>query len=288
MKYLLLCLCMSAYMANATNDPLVKVYERFAKKMSGYEYVSNDNDPKASFLMSTSEITNFDYLEFLYETKQKQGVEAYQAMLPDTSLWKDFPSFGETLASTYHDHPAYHKYPVVNISHDQARTYCNWLQEVLNKNKLTSGYQVQVKLPSVEEWTYAATGGGHEDNKLPWPGLYLEHEGEIRAFYNRISQYDIVRDEKEGLKIFDSFYYYPYPERYGIFMGDVHELETGFWSLAHMAGNAAEFMEEKGITKGGSWRDPAYYMMNRISQTYEGSGASISNGFRVLVRLIPE
>ncbi|MDW3190712.1 MAG: SUMF1/EgtB/PvdO family nonheme iron enzyme [Cytophagales bacterium] len=279
---------MSANLAHEINDPLVKAYERFAKKMSGYEYVANDGDPGASFLMSTSEITNFDYLEFLYQTKQQKGLEAYHQMLPDTSLWREVPPFGETLEVTYHNHPAYHKYPVVNITHDQAKEYCAWLQDVLSQNELVNGYQVQVKLPSVEEWTYAATGGGDDDNKLPWSGLELEHEGQTRAFYNKISQFDILRDEEDSIKIYDSSYYYPYPQRYGIFMGDVHQLETGFWDLAHMAGNAAEFIEEKGVTKGGSWRDPAYYLMNRVLQTYEGSGASISNGFRVLVKLIPE
>lgn len=288
MKYLFLCLCMSGFLAHAAKDPLVKTYERFAKKMSGYEYVANDQDPNASFLMSTSEITNLDYLEFLFETKQIHGLNAYNEMLPDTSLWAEFPDFGETLEITYHHHPAYHNYPVVNISHEQARQYCRWLQEVLNRKKLVTGYQVQVKLPSVEEWTYAATDGGDDDNKLPWPGRELEYQGETRAFYNKISQYDVLKDENNQLQIFDSSYYFPHPERYGIFLGDVHHLAAGFSNLSHMAGNAAEFMEEKGMTKGGSWRDPAYYLLNHVSQTYKGSGASISNGFRVLVKLIPE
>ncbi len=287
MKYLFLCLCMSGFLAHA-GDPLIKAYERFAKKMSGYEYVTNDLDPKASFLMSTSEITNLDYLEFLFETRKKDGMKAYQEMLPDSSLWRAFPGFGEILEITYHDHPAYHSYPVVNISYEQASKYCRWLQEVLNQNKLATGYKVEVKLPSVEEWTYAATNGGHEGNKLPWSGRDLEHEGEKRAFFNSISQYDIIKDDEGELKILDNSFYYPYPERYGVFLGDVHYLETGFWNLSHMAGNAAEFVEEKGVTKGGSWRDPAHYLLNHVSQTYEGSGASISNSFRVLVKLIPE
>lgn len=288
MKYLILCLCICGHLAHATNDPLVKAYERFAKKMSGYEFVSNHQDPEASFLMFTSEITNLDYLEFLFETKQQQGLEVYNKMLPDTSLWRAFPGFGETLEFTYHNHPAYHQYPAVNISYEQATRYCEWLEGVLNRNEMVMGYKLQVKLPSLEEWTYAASDGGVEDNTLPWPGRSLVQEGQRRAFYNEISQFDILKDNEDGLKIYDNSFYYPHPERYGIFLGDVHYLETGFWNLAHMAGNAAEFVEEKGVTKGGSWRDPAYYMLNHVSQTYEDTGASISNGFRVLVKLVPD
>ncbi len=289
MKYLFLCLSMSTLWAHAANDPLVKAYERFAKKMSGYEYVSNDLDPKASFLMSTSEITNLDYLEFLYAMKTTEGKEVYQSMLPDSSQWQAFPTFGATLEEVYHDHPGYHHFPAVNITHDQARAYCEWLEGVLRKNELTSGYTVEVKLPSLREWTYAATKGGNEKNQLPWDGLNLHKEGEPRAIYNEISQFDVLRSENgTDLKILESSYYYPYPKRYGTFMGDVHSLATGFWNLAHMAGNVAEFVEEKGYTKGGSWQDPAFYLLNHVTQEYEGDGASISNGFRVLVKLTPE
>lgn len=287
MKYLFLCVCMSGYLALATNDPLVKAYERFARKVSGYEYVSNDLDPNASFLLSTSEITNVDYLEFLYQTRQTKGQEAYKHLLPDTTLWEVYPTFGETLKELYLRHPVYQDFPVVNISHDQAKAYCQWLSTILNQNEFREGYSVEVNLPTEAQWTYAATGADSE-NQLPWPGEFLENGDETRAYFNRISQFDLLRDDNDSLHIYESSYYYPHPTHMGTFLGDVHSLETGFWSLAHMGGNAAEFVAEKGTTKGGSWQDTAYYLMNKIAQSYEGNGASISNGFRVLVKLIPE
>ena len=287
MKYMVLFLCMPGLLADTSTDPLVKAYEKFARKMSGYEYVANEQDPTASFLMSTSEITNLDYLEFLHETRTTRGQEAHDRMLPDTSRWEDYPTFGSTLAGLYHHHPVYHRFPVVNITHEQARAYCQWLQGVLNTIDWITGHRVEVKLPSVEEWTYAATGG-IPDNPLPWPGTALIHGKETRAFYHQISPFDLIRDETGKLSFVDSIQYFEYPAQIGIFLGDVHELETGFWGLAHLGGNAAEFVEEPGITKGGSWRDPAYYLQNHVAQNYQGSGASVSHGFRVLVRLVPD
>lgn len=286
MKFLLLSLCLPAILIPVSNDRLVKSYERFAKKMAGYEYVSNEADPQASFLMSTSEITNLDYLEFLYETRKAKGEEAYLQMLPDTSLWQDFPIYGGTLEIVYHDHPGYHYFPVVNISYKQARSYCGWLQEVLNRTEWLTGYQLEVKLPSIAEWTYAATSGGNPDNLLPWSEANLGTPNEPRAFYTQINPFAVRRAADGELMIHENFN--SNSEQSGAFLGDVHQLETGFWGLAHMAGNAAEFVEEKGYTKGGSWRDPAYYLLNDVSQRYEGTGASPSNGFRVLVKLVPD
>ncbi len=283
----MLCFCISITLINTTKAQLIKTYERFSKKMAGYEYISNDHDPEASFLMSTSEITNLDYLEFLHDIKKIQGKEAFDNMMPDTALWINFPRFGQTLVEVYHDHPAYHDFPAVNIKHEQAVAYCEWLEGVLSTNEWIKGYQVEVKLPSVQEWTYAATGADSA-NYLPWPGEELQYRGMTRAYYNRISQFDILRDANDSLQIAESSFYYPYPSSSNTFLGDVHDLETGFWGLAHMAGNASEFVAERGIKKGGSWQDPAYYLMNKVSQTYEGSGASISTGFRVLVKLTPE
>ena len=47
--------------------------------------------------------------------------------------------------------------PVINITYDEAILYCEWLGDLLSK---------KIRLPSVEEWEYAARGGvnGGDDN----------------------------------------------------------------------------------------------------------------------------
>jgi hypothetical protein len=54
-----------------------------------------------------------------------------------------------------------------------------------------------------------------------------------------------------------------------------------------MAGNIEEFVAEEGYSKGGSWRDPGYYLQNYVHQTYNReSSASNFRGFRFAMEVV--
>lgn len=263
-------------------DGLTRSYEKFSNKMSGYEYVSNTTNPKSSFLMSKCEVTNFEYLEFLYDLRQNVSTDYYNTMLLDTNQWLGYSNQGELLAEYYNSHPAYHSYPVVNVTFEQAKAYCEWVQKKLTKNDIVADYNIDVRLPTTSEWNYAASSGQYI-SLLPFPGESLtDTKGNLKCNYNKIKEVDISITDSMSLILNDSDKYFPYPDH---ITQTVYSGEKGYNSLLNLAGNVAEFVQEKGVTKGGSWADPARKMLNSESGEYSGSGKSIKNGFRVLIEI---
>ena len=59
------------------------------------------------------------------------------------------------------------------------------------------------------------------------------------------------------------------------------------FKLYNLAGNVEEYVAEKGITKGGGWKDTGYYLQNFVSQTYDSTEAvSCDRGFRVAMEIL--
>ncbi len=89
-----------------------------------------------SFYMDETEITNLDYLEYLYWLNRIFGdefPEVYRKALPDTLVWRDKLAYNEPLISLYLRHPAYHDYPVVGVNWLQASDYCIWRSDRVNE-----------------------------------------------------------------------------------------------------------------------------------------------------------
>lgn len=259
-----------------------QVDKKFAKKMKYYAYIDH---PDEAYFLSAREVTNLDYLEFIYSIERDYGSDSSSQLALDTFLWEQsFPS-AESMTAYYHKHPAYHNYPVVNVSHEKAELYCQWLEKTLNEQEHLQFAQYKVSLPSEEEWIYAASGE-YTESSFPWYGEGLrDGKGDYICNFNAVSQLDIALNENKELVVLEdtsSTGYTPiqiHPTMaYNDFNNDLYD----------MGGNIAEFVSEKGITKGGSFLDPGYYLRNEVSQSYSGSGAAVNHGFRVMVKLIPK
>ncbi len=128
-----------------------------------------------NLFIDETEVSNFSWLEFLYWEKREKPT-MYNKMLPDTNCWTHADvGNADKLISHYHDYPAYRDYPAVGISYEQAIEFCNWRTDRVNEflyiraNKLKysadSNYaakapkKVKYRLPSKEEWEYAAAAG---------------------------------------------------------------------------------------------------------------------------------
>ena len=150
------------------------------------KYLSSDN-----FKISKKEITFNQFDSFCNATNRE---------LPDDSEW----GRGDR--------------PAINISYNDAQSYCSWLSELIGK---------RIRLPNVQEWEYAARGGikGGDNNSYSGGNLL---ESVAWCKYNTKS-----KTEPVGLKR---------PNELGIF---------------DMSGNVFEYclsLEDSMIVlKGGSW-----------------------------------
>lgn len=287
--------------AQDKHQNLEKKRKKFLKKFSGWAHIpkghitiSNDSLKLGDFYMLKTEITNIEWQEYLYQVKQTKGEDAVAALLPDTALWiSNFQNFAP-YATHYHKHPAYHYFPVVNISYQQALDYCQWLENFLNNQKDKKYKSVKVRMPSRAEWIYAASAG----QKLaifPWEGLRLiDKKGHDRANYYKINQLQIGYDSTKNTKSLVIRHQGKIPYDW-ISLESPQSAESyqpNAYGLYGMAGNVAEFVaqseetDQEGIIKGGSWADPAYFLQVWVDQSYQkDKSASPLRGFRPIMEV---
>lgn len=254
-----------------------------------------------SFFMLKGELTNFDYLIFITNLEH-QNPELFQKMLPDTTTWRAPLAYNEPYVEYYFRHPAYRNYPVVGVSYGQAQAYCNWLTESYHQLPERIFKKVIFRLPTEDEWIYAALGGS-ERNIFPWDGPYTRNsKGDLMANCMSFNTENVICDtvyqknangEFEAVPIYRA---YPGGDYYGVAGylndgADVTAPSVSYWpngfGLYNMAGNVSEMVQEPGITHGGSWNDPGAYMRITERQTYEGtSSSSNKRGFRIVVEVV--
>ncbi len=93
----------------------------------------------SSFYIDETEITNLDYLEYLYWISRVYGEsypEVYYNALPDTLVWREELSYNEPLVETYFRYPSYNEYPVVGVSWVQANDFSAWRTDRVNESIL--------------------------------------------------------------------------------------------------------------------------------------------------------
>ncbi len=100
----------------------------------------------ASFYMDETEITNFEYREYLHwlsRVFRTTHPDVYIKALPDTLVWRDPLAYNEPFVENYLRHPAFDDYPVVGISWVQASDWARWRTDRVNEWILVeNGYLV--------------------------------------------------------------------------------------------------------------------------------------------------
>lgn len=98
-----------------------------------------DNRPRqvtvSSFFMDQTEVSNLDYLEYIYWLTRIYGDDSEEVAkaLPDTLVWRNSMSYNEPMVEIYFRHPAYADYPVVGVSWTQANDYALWRSDRVNE-----------------------------------------------------------------------------------------------------------------------------------------------------------
>jgi formylglycine-generating enzyme required for sulfatase activity len=235
--------------------------------------------------MSKYEVTNLQYLAFLESLKDEGKNEIFGKANIDSMRWQDKAAYNTPYIDLYHRHPAYYSYPVVNISCEGAVLFCEWLTGIYNAYEKRKYKKVVFRLPSKEEWIYAARGG-LSNNKYPWAGFYLtDYKGNAMCNYRSIGDEWIHHDlENQTLVILE---HSGNPDRSSA-SGDITAPVTLYkpngYGLYNMSGNASEMISEKGIAMGGSYKSPGYDVRIESSETYSHPNTHI--GFRFCMEVL--
>jgi sulfatase modifying factor 1 len=208
---------------------------------------------------------------------------------PDTTVWiRDFEySYNEPMHNDYFWHQAYGDYPVVGISWEQAKAFCQWRTLVKNIYKKDKGQQPvnSFRLPTEAEWEYAARGG-LEGGTFPWGGPYAKND---RGCF--MANFKPLRGN--------------YAADQALYTVEASSYEPNDYNLYNMAGNVAEWTMssyhstsyefsssinpnvndegyERKVVRGGSWKDVSYYLQVS-SRDYEVNTSQKSYiGFRTV------
>ena len=90
----------------------------------------------ASFYMDRTEVTNFNWLEYMYWMRRvynKTYPHVYKKCVPDTLAWRAALGYREKYVNYYLRHPSYRDYPVVGVSWLQANDFCKWRTDRVNE-----------------------------------------------------------------------------------------------------------------------------------------------------------
>lgn len=269
--------------------------ENFSYIPSGhYITYENEKEKKVSlpgFFMSNGEVTNLQYKEFLADLGKEGRTEDLEKARIQKEKWvtEDSYSYSEPLVKTYHSHPAYDNYPVVNISKAGAELYCQWLTKKWKENtdrpKGTKDLELEFRLPKHNEWVYAAKGG-HDLAPFPWGGYYVRNaKGCLLANYRRVDEtkikYNHEKKEYEVLQKGNRMGRAGELNDVSYFTSPVISYHPNDFGLYNMSGNVSEMLLEGG-TKGGSWGSSGYYIQIDAEEEFPNLKGEASRyvGFR--------
>jgi len=213
------------------------------------------------------------------------------AIYPDTAVWvKDFNySYNDPMHQDYFWHQAYDDYPVVGVSWDQAKAFCDFRTNKRNNylagKKKSSGREPNFRLPTEAEWEYAARGG-LEYAKYPWGGPYTTTDrGCFLANFkpergNYAADGALYTLEAKSFNAND----------YGLYnmAGNVSEwTNTAYNPSSYYLGstinpNVVDNTNQRKVIRGGSWKDVAYFLEVGTRDYEYGDSARSYIGFRTV------
>ena len=253
---------------------------------NGKALIEGDTASVQAFFMSKREITNIDYLEFLADLKKNGEWEKYEIAKVDSVQWNNaFKNKNmQEMASTYHRHPAYKGYPVVNISKEAAELYCDWLSSAYD---IISDGQLKLKfrIPTRAEYMRAARGD-HHTNTYSWGGHSLRNEkGELLANFETYGDEYIGRDESNALQIMERQKSVKLNDGATI-VASAESYNPNTFGFYNLNGNVAEMISDGDHVVGGDWLSPGFDIRNESIKKYTGPHPTV--GFRVVASFIEE
>ena len=140
MRTFVLSVLVFATMAISAQNIKVKDIEKSLVKISDNVYLSK------------YDVSNEMFMQFLSDLKNNGKTDLYATCYPDTLKWRNKYAYCEPYVELYHAHPAYFKYPVVNIDKKSAEEFCKWLTDKYNGTKKRKYQNIEFRLPTEAEW----------------------------------------------------------------------------------------------------------------------------------------
>lgn len=293
-----------------------------AKRMYKFEHKKTESSMKlvkGNLYAGETEVTNEQYnqfLNYLIQSNQKNLYEKYKPDIrkyegPMLTFFKGYHlPYQESKETKYSID--YDKYPIVNISHEAAEAYCEWLSSQYNNEEGKKKFsKVVFRLPTLKEWQIAALGykkfqsWNIEENEVevgipkipgemipnkkimmavkgndilyPWYGA---HDYRNRAQNNKNCWMGNFKIPEESVSC---FLQKPGGDGY-LLTGKVASYFSNGMGLYDVVGNVEEMINEKGKACGGSWdHSPEESTMMSIHEYSEPAG---NLGFRVFMEVV--
>ena len=253
----------------------LKKYYKFVP--AGLVVLHEDTLSIQAFYMSSYEISNRNYTEFLNDLEKNNRTGDLEIASIQNGNWSKNGNLHKAFSEHYHTHPAYSDYPVVNITHDAATLYCNWITEKLNQLPKNLGVQVKVRLPLHAEIIRAGVGE-NLGQSYPWKFDNLTNKkGDFLCNFRQILNSSEVKEDGQNSILGHN----PINADNADILAPVNSYWPSQFGMYNLSGNAAEMINTPGIAVGGSWRDLGKDVRLQSEQKYEG--ANIHIGFRVVV-----
>lgn len=219
--------------------------------------------------------------------KKTEPIEIY----PDTTVWiKDFAySYNEPMHNDYFWHQAYDDYPVVGVTWKQAKAFCAWRTLYKNafiKAKKKGRNQINsFRLPTEAEWEYAARGG-LESGTFPWGGPYAKNDRGCFLANFKPNRGDYAADG--ALYTVEAKSYEPNDYNLYNMSGNVAEWTNSSYDagsyefVSTMNPNVPDAKNQRKVTRGGSWKDVAYFLQVSTRDFEYADSARSFIGFRTV------
>lgn len=241
-----------------------------------------------------SKLRGYKETAFIYSTP----IPCY----PDTTCWvRQYTySYNEPISRQYFWFQGFNTYPVVGVNYDQCNAFCDWRTRLWRseREKTRQYTESNFRLPSEEEWEWAARGGRNEA-PYPWGGPYI---------INKKGCYLANFKPQRGNYSADG----------GLYTVPVDKYAANDYGLKNMAGNVSEWTSSayfggtyqqiadinpdikfgakatdslyltRKVVRGGSWRDVAYFLQVSTRDYEYAAESKPYIGFRcVYTEIVP-
>jgi formylglycine-generating enzyme required for sulfatase activity len=220
-----------------------------------------------TLFMDKSEVTNLSWHEYLYWLKNMYGKDSqqYRDALPDTTVWQfDGINSNQPWQSSFSNVRHFKNHPICGISYEQAVAFCKWrtdrVRYFLNLKKEPCAFDFYYRLPTREEWEFAANGSGEVYAQLTPPKVV---QSTATSTVIQVSWPANLRYNQSGDYLHTI---------------SVNSYKPNLFGIFDMTGNVAEMLKERGQCKGGSFYHSPEASRNGKTLTYQEPAAWL--GFR--------